>query len=96
MASRPAATPKAALKNRVRLRDNFFRHQIDPKQLLQPFAHLPGILYFVKDAQSRWMAISGESGGRMGFRDEEEMIGRTVRDYLPAHLADNTSPTING
>lgn len=86
--SQPAVSPETSLKRRTRLRDHFFRRQIDPTQLLQPLEHLPGILYFVKDAQSRLMAISGESVARMGFHDEAEIIGRTVRDYLPAHLAD--------
>ena len=84
----PAVSPEASLKSRARLRDNFFRRQIDPEQLLQPFAHLPGVLYFVKDAQSRLMAISRESAVRMGFRTEDEIIGRTVHDYLPPELAD--------
>ena len=83
-----AASPKASLNSRARLRDNFFRHQIDPEQLLQPFAQLPGVLYFVKDAQSRLMAISRESAVRMGFQTEAEIIGRTVHDYLPPELAD--------
>ena len=74
--------------SRLQLRDNFFREKIDPQQLLQPFNHLPGILYFVKDAQSRLMAISRESALRMGFQTEEEIVGRSVGDYLPSHLAD--------
>ena len=86
--SQPAVSSETSLKSRARLRDHFFRRQIDPTQLLQPLDHLPGILYFVKDAQSRLMAISGESVARMGFKTEAEIIGRTVRDYLPAHLAD--------
>ena len=86
--SQPAVSSETSLKSRARLRDHFFRRQIDPTQLLQPLDHLPGILYFVKDAQSRLMAISGESVVRMGFHDEAEIIGRTVGDYLPAHLAD--------
>src|SRR5437667_11909616 len=44
-----------AVESRLRLRDDFFRNQISPRELLQPFNHLPGILYFVKDAASRLM-----------------------------------------
>ena len=83
-----AASANAALAKRVQLRDNFFRHRVDPAELLQPFAHLPGILYFVKDSQSRLMAISRESVERMGFPSVEELIGRTVHEYLPPELAD--------
>ncbi|MDB6174053.1 MAG: transcriptional regulator with sensor, AraC family [Chthoniobacteraceae bacterium] len=34
------------------------------------------------------MAISPGSVARMGFASEEEIIGRSVHDYLPADLAD--------
>ena len=71
-----------------RLRDTFFRHEIDPEQLLQAFEDLPGVLYFIKDARSRTMAISRASALRMGFQSEEELVGRTVGDYLPVHLAE--------
>src|SRR6266436_6742966 len=83
----PPSTIPAA-KARLRLRDKFFRNQTAARELLQPFDHLPGILYFVKDNASRLMAISRESVARMGFKSEEEIIGRTVRDYLPSDLAD--------
>ena len=83
-----SASPKASLNSRARLRDNFFRHQIDPAQLLQAFAHLPGVLYFVKDARSRLMAISQEAIARLGFQTEEDLLGRTPHEYLPPELAD--------
>ena len=78
----------AARSSHDRRRDDFFRRQLDAEQLLQAFDHLPGILYFVKDAQSRLMAISGESVARMGFKTKEEILGRPVHEYLPPELAD--------
>jgi len=86
--STPPPSTVLAVENRLRLRDDFFGNQINSRELLQPFNHLPGILYFVKDAASRLMAISRDSVARMGFKSEEEIIGRTVRDYLPSDLAD--------
>ena len=85
---RTAASTSAALAKRIQMRDHFFRHTIDPKELLQSLEHLPGVLYFVKDAQSRLMSISRGSIERMGFPSEEELIGRTVHDYLPPELAE--------
>ena len=78
----------AARSSHDRRRDDFFRRQLDAEQLLQAFDHLPGILYFVKDAQSRLMAISGESVARKGFKTKEEILGRPVHEYLPPELAD--------
>src|SRR5262245_61053195 len=76
------------LARRLALREAFFRRSIDPAQLLQPFEHRPGLLYFVKDSRSRLMAISRKSTPRMGFRTDREIIGLTARDYLPADLAE--------
>jgi AraC-like DNA-binding protein len=86
--TRKPASAGGSVAGRLRLRDDFFRNQAAAKELLQPFEHLPGILYFVKDSKSRLMAISRESVARMGFETEEEIIGRTVQDYLPSDLAD--------
>jgi AraC-like DNA-binding protein len=87
-ARRPAGPKVAPLASRLHLRERFFSGQLDAQQLLQPFDHLPGLLYFVKDTQCRLMAISRASAVRMGFNTEEEIIGLTVHDYLPPDLAD--------
>ena len=86
---RPApSTGRGSLKTRLALRDDFFTGQVDAKQLLQPFDRVPGLLYFVKDAQSRLMAMSREVALRVGFKNEEDMIGLTVHSYLPPDLAE--------
>src|SRR5436853_206689 len=77
-----------SVSERLEIRDRFFRQTIESRQLLQPFENFPGVLYFVKDVESRLMAISRESITRMGFESEEEIIGRTVQDYLPKDLAE--------
>src|SRR6187431_1140286 len=73
---------------RLRLRDQFFRDQISPRQLLEAFDHLPDVRYFVKDAKSRVMALSSRRVAHLGLLSEEEIIGLTDRDYLPAEIAD--------
>lgn len=83
------ALPKAAsLPTRLRERDKFFRTQINPRQLLEAFDHLPGFRYFVKDAKSRVMALSSQRVAHLGLTSEEEIVGLTDRDYLPAEIAD--------
>lgn len=73
---------------RLRRRDAFFDRLADPRALLRPFDRLPGVLYLMKDADSRTMAVSPASVPRMGGVTEADVIGTTPHDYLPADLAD--------
>lgn len=73
---------------RLRLRDSFFRRAANARDLLRPFDRVPGVLYFVKDADSRTMAVSPASVPRMGGKAEEDVIGFGPHDYLPADIAD--------
>ncbi len=88
----PRRTPKdmaaQPLANRLKLRDDFFRHQINPRQLLDAFDHLPGFRYFVKDAHSRLMALSGKKVAQLGLTSEAEIVGLTDHDYLPSGSVD--------
>ena len=83
---RPADRSVAASRGLARLRSDFFA-RIDSAQLLQALDHLPGVLYFVKDAQSRLMAVSHGSITRLGFKTEGDMIGLTDRDLVLPELA---------
>jgi AraC-like DNA-binding protein len=69
-------------------RDRFFRRAAHVRDLLRPFDRAPGLLYFVKDADSRTMAVSPASVPRMGGKAEDDVIGMAPHDYLPADLAD--------
>lgn len=73
---------------RLRLRDSFFRAACHARDLLRPFDRVPGVLYFVKDADSRTMAVSPASVHRMGGKTEDDVVGLTPHDYLPADIAD--------
>jgi PAS domain S-box-containing protein len=57
------------------------------RELLRPFDDLSGILYIVKDCQSRVLAISPESLRRMGYKHEHQVIGKLPEEYLPPELA---------
>jgi AraC-like DNA-binding protein len=83
---RPADRGEDTSGGLARLRANFFA-RIDSAQLLQALDHLPGVLYFVKDAKSRLMAVSHGSITRLGFKTEGDMIGLTDRDLVVPELA---------
>ena len=85
---RPAKPPGSPLMSpRLQLRDRFFETQINGKQLLEPFNRFPDALYFVKDTESRIMALSPGAVARMGFQSEDEIIGLLPQEYLPLSLA---------
>ena len=80
--------PPLARAARLRRRDAFFRRLPDPRALLRPFDRLPGVLYLLKDADSRTVAVSPGSVRRMGGACEDDVVGLLPHDYLPADLAD--------
>ena len=81
-------TRNPGLQSRRRLCAEFFRNAVDGRQLLQPFEHLTGSLYFVKDAQSRLMAISIDAAQRMGYSSDAEIVGKRPYEYMPKDVAD--------
>jgi AraC-like DNA-binding protein len=78
----------SSLNERRRLRDQFFRRTIEPQQLLQPFDRIPGVIYFVKDAESRLMAISSQAVEPLGFQTEDEIIGLRPHEFMAKEIAD--------
>jgi AraC-like DNA-binding protein len=74
---------------RMRLRDDFFRRAIVARELLQPLDRIPGVIYYVKDAGSRLMAISVLGAKRMGFKNESDIIGLKPHEFMPRELADD-------
>ncbi len=83
----PLVSLRAAVAERFQRRDRFFETEINGKQFLEPFNRFPDALYFVKDSESRTMALSPGVVTRMGFQSEEEIIGRLPEEYLPPALA---------
>jgi AraC-like DNA-binding protein len=78
------------LSERLRIRDEFFRNTgIDPRQFLQAFDAVPGLFYFVKDAESRTLLNTREYAQLLGQRSDEEIVGKRPREYLAQALADH-------
>jgi transcriptional regulator GlxA family with amidase domain len=74
----------------LRLRDAFFRHAgIDPRQFLQAFDHVPGLSYFVKDAQSRTMLNTREYAQLPDHPSDETIVGKRPGEYLARDLAEH-------
>ena len=82
----PLVSPRAVTQQGYQLRDRFFENLMNGRQLLDPFNRFPEAIYFVKDTQSRMMALSPVAVTRMGFHSEEELIGRLPQEYLPQTL----------
>lgn len=64
-----------------------FPGDVSIRELLRPFDDISGVFYVVKDCQSRVLAISPESLRRMGFADENKVMGKRPEEYLPPELA---------
>lgn len=60
---------------------------IAPGQFLALFDHLPGAMFFAKDAQLRLVLANRAFVARCGFAREEEIVGRTDDWMFPPRLA---------
>lgn len=66
-----------------------FLGRLRPGQLMEGlFDSLPGVLYFVKDRESRFMSCSLRFARSMGIDSVEALIGKTDYDFSPDFLAD--------
>ena len=65
----------------------FFARMGGRQQFQGLFEHLPGVCFFVKDAEGRFMAANGLCLRRMGFSAEAEVIGKTDADVHPERVA---------
>lgn len=86
----PVPEEGASLAERLRIREDFFAAAgIDPRQFLRAFDHVPGLYYFVKDAESRTLINTREYAEMPGHRPDEKIVGRRPGEYLAKDLADH-------
>lgn len=52
------------------------------------FDGVPDIVFFVKDARGRYMAVNDTLAARCGLSGKDEAIGRTAEDLFPPPLGD--------
>lgn len=66
-----------------------FNRRLRPGQLLEGlFEAVPGVYYFVKDLQGRFVGASLGFAKIMGAKSVEEVLGKTDHDLQPDFLAD--------
>jgi PAS domain S-box-containing protein len=68
--------------------DNGFLEQVaSPRFCERLFAHLPDVVFCLKDRQRRYQAANPAFSARLGFRDPRKLLGKTAEDFFPEHLA---------
>jgi len=66
-----------------------FLENLRPGQVMEElFDAVPGVFFFVKDIESRFMAAGKSFARLMGVGDVKELIGKTDRDFSVGFLAD--------
>ena len=47
---------------------------------------MPGVVFFVKDAQARYVLVNQTLATRCGYRDKSELLGRTAEEVFPSRF----------
>jgi AraC-like DNA-binding protein len=69
-----------------RLQNLFFASMGHSQEFLALFEHLPGVFFFAKDAEGRFIAANNATMQRLGVMDPSKFIGTTDEDYVPDEL----------
>jgi AraC-like DNA-binding protein len=88
----PAITRRRRTKSEIRAfhseREQWFG-QIQPDSLLHPLlAEIPGITYWAKDKEGRFMVASAAILWRYNIESERDLLGLTDHDITPKAIAD--------
>ncbi len=51
------------------------------------FAHLPDVVFCLKDRARRYQAANAAFAARLGLRDPRKLLGKTAEEFFPEHLA---------
>jgi len=66
---------------------DFFASMADPQAFRALFEHLPGVFFFVKDAEGRMIAASAPILERLGVAGERDIVGKTDDAFFPPEIA---------
>jgi AraC-like DNA-binding protein len=66
----------------------FFARYPSLKPLMDLYEHAPGIYFYAKDSESRFVRMNRANVAVYGFEDEESLLGRSDRDFHPPYLAE--------
>jgi PAS domain S-box-containing protein len=70
------------------LRKSFFESLGGLLPVDRLFDGVPDIVFFVKDARGRYMAVNDTLAARCGLANKDEAIGRTAEELFPSPLGD--------
>ncbi|WP_404306510.1 AraC family transcriptional regulator [Neorhodopirellula lusitana] len=70
------------------MKERFFAQLGPSDQVFALFDHLPGLSFFVKDREGRFMALNRRGCEYCGVAFESEAIGKTDYDFFPKSRAD--------
>lgn len=70
-----------------RLQAEFFARIADPQAVREIFEYLPGVFFFVKDAQGRHIAANSITFERFGIRSERDLVGAMDEKFFPEDVA---------
>jgi PAS domain S-box-containing protein len=65
----------------------FLEQVASPRFCERLFAHLPDVVFCLKDRQRRYQAANPAFAARLGLKDPRKLLGRTAEEFFPEHLA---------
>ena len=66
----------------------FLDQVASPRFCERLFAHLPDVVFCLKDRDRRYQAANQGFAARIGLRDPRQLLGKRAEDFFPPHLAD--------
>ena len=70
------------------IREEFFKSLTHDNQIIKVFDLLPEIAFYLKDKESRFVALNRKTCEFCGVSQEEDALGKTDHDFFPKDRAD--------
>ena len=70
------------------IREEFFKSLTHDNQIIKVFDLLPEIAFYLKDKESRFVALNRKTYEYLGVSQEEDALGKTDHDFFPEESAD--------
>ena len=70
------------------LHEPFFEKRPLAESLIELFGYLPGIIFYAKDGESRYIAANSAMLMTKELNDPADLLGKTDRDFHPSVMAD--------
>ena len=66
----------------------FLDQVASPRFCERLFAHLPDVVFCLKDRERRYQAANPAFAARIGLRDPRQLLGKRAEDFFPVYLAE--------